>query len=192
MNKEFVGIFVYPGKWYAWTWTHGIRPRNDYSDKKNIPESGYLPTCSDRKPLKKYLGKSTDSESESDLQMILKVVALLLWSLEPSWYNRPMAVWCHNCASQPLKKRSNNRRRLCSFWWSTGSSCKLKMIPKNLRTEKLVHYLCIMCGICGTLAAKQMTQWHCFVLWSHTATKEMASLETISRRKCFAMSEEVP
>ena len=47
--------------------------------RKHIPESGYLPTCSDRKPLKKYLGKSTDSESESDLQMILKVVALLMW-----------------------------------------------------------------------------------------------------------------
>ena len=26
--------------------------------RKHIPESGYLPTCSDRKPLKKYLGKS--------------------------------------------------------------------------------------------------------------------------------------
>ena len=52
--------------------------------RKHIPESGYLPTCSDRKPLKKYLGKSTDSESESDLQMILKVIALLMWSLDPS------------------------------------------------------------------------------------------------------------
>ena len=44
--------------------------------RKHIPESGYLPTCSDR--------KSTDSESESDFQMILKVVALLMWSLDPS------------------------------------------------------------------------------------------------------------
>ena len=52
--------------------------------RKHIPESGYLPTCSDRKPLKKYLGKTTDSESESDLQMILKVEALLMWSLDPS------------------------------------------------------------------------------------------------------------
>ena len=34
--------------------------------RKHIPESGYLPTCSDRKPLKKYLGKSTDSKSESE------------------------------------------------------------------------------------------------------------------------------
>ena len=125
MNKEFVEILVYPGKWYAWIWTHGIRPRNDSWDKKNIPESGYLPTCSDRKPLKNCLWKSTDSKSESDFQMILKVVALLMWSLDPSWYNRPLAVWCHNYASQPLKKASNNRR-LCSFWWSNGSSCKLK------------------------------------------------------------------
>ena len=52
--------------------------------RKHIPESGYLPTCSDRKPLKNCLWKSTDLESESDFQMILKVVALLMWSLDSS------------------------------------------------------------------------------------------------------------
>ena len=52
--------------------------------RKHIPESGYLPTCSDRKTLKNCLWKSTDLESESDFQMILKVVAGLMWSLDPS------------------------------------------------------------------------------------------------------------
>ena len=46
--------------------------------RKHIPESGYLPTYSDRKPLKNCLWKSTDLESESDFQMTLKVVALLI------------------------------------------------------------------------------------------------------------------
>ena len=51
---------------------------------EHIPESGYLPTCSDRKPLNNCLLKSTDLESESDFQMILKVVTLLMWSLDSS------------------------------------------------------------------------------------------------------------
>ena len=46
--------------------------------REHIPESGYLPTCSDRKALKNCLWKSTDLESESDFQMILMVVALLM------------------------------------------------------------------------------------------------------------------
>ena len=125
MNKEFVGILYTLGSDMPESEPMAFVQRMILQIRKHIPESGYLPTCSDRKPLKKYLGKSTDSESESDLQMILKVVALLMWSLDPSWYNRPLAVWCHNCASQPLKKASNNRR-LCSFWWSKGSSCKFE------------------------------------------------------------------
>ena len=52
--------------------------------RKHIPGSGYLPNCSDRKPLKNCPWKSTDLESESDFQMILKIVALLMWSLESS------------------------------------------------------------------------------------------------------------
>ena len=52
--------------------------------RKHIPESGYLPTCSDRKALKNCLWKSKDLESESDFQMNLKIVAPLMWSLDPS------------------------------------------------------------------------------------------------------------
>ena len=83
MKKEFVRTFVYLGSDMPESEPMAFVQGMILQIRKHIPESGYLPICSDRKPLKNCLWKSTDSESESDFQMILKVVALLMWSLDP-------------------------------------------------------------------------------------------------------------
>ena len=58
MNKEFAGILYTLGSDMPESEPMAFVQRMILQIRKHIPESGYLPTCSDRKPLNKYLGKS--------------------------------------------------------------------------------------------------------------------------------------